>query len=189
MHEPRLKPGLGVGYVVSPTGADHEHNMHDTYYVKQTEALKWLQELDERLHPLPAADLSADKVRLLVVQSNWMHYWDSVVMCHFLPYSPQQMTEMTNAVTGWEMTPQDYLQVGERAATLGRVYNLREGWNSEGDRLPARFFEKFSGGPLAGVGLDPEQFENARQEYYRQMGWDDAGVPTPERLQALGIQG
>ena len=30
MHEPRIKQGLGVGYSLSPTGADHCHNIHDT---------------------------------------------------------------------------------------------------------------------------------------------------------------
>jgi aldehyde:ferredoxin oxidoreductase len=25
-------------------------------------------------------------------------------------------------------------------------------------------------------------------EYYRLMGWDDNGVPTPETLDALGLQ-
>ncbi len=187
MHEPRLKPGLGVGYAISPTGADHEHNMHDTYYTKPTESLKWLQELDPGVKPLPANDLSADKVRLLVAQSNWMHFWDSLVMCHFLPYSPRQITEMTNAVTGWELSASEYLRMGERAATLARLYNLREGWNAAQDALPKRFFEKFATGPLAGTALSPEQFETATREYYRQMGWDENGVPTKERLEELGI--
>jgi aldehyde:ferredoxin oxidoreductase len=116
-----------------------------------------------------------------------MHYWDSVVMCHFLPYSPSQMTEMTNAVTGWDMTAQDYLRIGERAATLARVYNLREGWDPADDRLPGRFFTAFDDGPLAGVALPREEFDQATREYYRQMGWDDTGVPTSERLDSLGI--
>jgi len=30
MHEPRYKRALGLGYAISPTGADHVHNMHDT---------------------------------------------------------------------------------------------------------------------------------------------------------------
>ncbi len=30
MHEPRLKKALGLGYAISPTGADHNHNFHDT---------------------------------------------------------------------------------------------------------------------------------------------------------------
>ncbi|MGE5140120.1 MAG: aldehyde ferredoxin oxidoreductase C-terminal domain-containing protein, partial [Rudaea sp.] len=187
MHEPRLKHGLGVGYVISPTGAEHEHNMHDTYYVKPTESFKWIHELDPDTRPLPANDLSADKVRLLVAQTNWMHYWDSAVMCHFLPYSPSQMTDMTNAVTGWDLTAQDYLRIGERAATLARVYNLREGWDPADDRLPGRFFTAFDEGPLAGVALPRVEFDQARREYYRQMGWDDNGVPTSERLDSLGI--
>ncbi len=187
MHEPRLKHGLGVGYVVSPTGADHEHNLHDTYYTKATESLHWLQELDGLIQPLPTNDLSAAKVRMLVAQTNWMHFWDSLVMCHFLPYSPAQITEMTNAVAGWDLTVQDYLQMGERAATLARVYNLREGWSSEGDALPARFFQPFERGPLAGVALPSGDFEAARQEYYRLMGWDENGVPRPGKLQELGI--
>ncbi len=29
MHEPRLKRSLGLEYAISPTGADHNHNLHD----------------------------------------------------------------------------------------------------------------------------------------------------------------
>ena len=187
MHEPRLKQGLGVGYAVSPTGADHNHNFHDTYYTKEGESIQQLRELDPQIRPLPANDLSADKVRTLVAYTNWMHLFDSAVMCMFLPYSPAQMTELLNAVTGWDAETREYLRIGERAATLARVYNLREGWDARGDTLPDRFFEPFQTGPLAGVPLPRDQFAAATREYYRQMGWDEKGVPTRERLRELGI--
>ncbi len=187
MHEPRLKQGLGVGYAVSPTGADHNHNMHDTYYTKQGPAVEDLRTLDPAIHAVPANDLSPDKVRIVTAMTNWMHFWDSAVMCQFLPYSTQQMTDLMNAATGWEMTAQDYLRSGERAATLARLYNLREGWDSREDTLPKRFFEAFASGPLAGTALPREQFATATREYYRQMGWDEDGVPTSERLRDLGI--
>ncbi len=187
MHEPRLKHGLGVGYAVSPTGADHNHNLHDTYYAKEGEGTRQLRVLDPAIRALPANDLSPDKVRMLVALSNWMHFWDSAVMCQFLPYSPEQMTALTNAVTGWDADASEYLRIGERAATLARLYNLREGWNSTGDTLPKRFFEPFAAGPLAGTALPADQFAAATREYYRQMGWDEHGVPTRERLRELGI--
>ncbi len=187
MHEPRLKQGLGVGYAVSPTGADHNHNMHDTYYTKQGPAVEDLRTLDPAIHAVPANDLSPDKVRIVTAMTNWMHFWDSAVMCQFLPYSTQQMTDLMNAATGWEMTAQDYLRSGERAATLARLYNLREGWDSREDTLPKRFFEAFASGPLAGTALPREQFATATREYYRQMGWDENGVPTSECLRDLGI--
>ncbi len=187
MHEPRLKRGLGLGYVVSPTGADHNHNFHDTSYTKEGDLAQQLRELDPLVHALPADDLSADKVRMVVALSNWMHFWDSAVMCQFLPYSPQQMTDLMNAVTGWNADTQEYLRMGERAATLARLYNLREGWKSEQDRLPKRFFQAFTSGPLKGTALPQDQFAAATREYYHQMGWDDNGVPTPARLTELGI--
>ncbi len=187
MHEPRLKQGLGVGYAVSPTGADHNHNMHDTYYTKEGSAVEDLRALEASIHAVPANDLSPDKVRILTTLSNWMHFWDSAVMCQFLPYSVQQMTDLMNAVTGWDMSAHDYVRTGERAATLARLYNLREGWNSKDDTLPKRFFQAFANGPLAGTALAPEQFAAATREYYRQMGWDENGVPTHERLAELGI--
>ncbi len=188
MHEPRLKQGLGVGYAVSPTGADHNHNIHDTLYTKEGEAISQLRELDAEIRPLPANDLSADKARMVVAGTNWMHLFDSAVMCMFLPYSPEQLTELLNAVTGWDADTREYLRVGERAATLARVYNLREGWDARGDTLPARFFEPFKTGPLAGVPLPRDQFAAATREYYRLMGWDENGAPTRARLRELGVE-
>ncbi len=188
MHEPRLKQGLGVGYAISPTGADHNHNTHDTDFMKEGDGVANLRMLDPQIRPLPANDLSADKVRMLVANNNWMHFFDSAVMCMFLPYSPQQLTELTNAVTGWDAETREYLRLGERVATLARVYNLREGWDARGDTLPDRFFEPFKTGPLAGVPLPRDQFAAATREYYRQMGWDEKGVPTRERLRELGVE-
>lgn len=178
MHEPRLKAALGVGYAVSPTGADHMHNLHDTGYTKENEGLKNLRTLEPDLRPLPANDLSADKMRLLIANANWAHVLDSAVMCHFLPYTPQQMTDVLNAATGWEMTPREYHQIGTRAATIARVLNLREGWSAAGDTLPKRIFKAFESGPLAGQAYSTEKFAAATREYYRQMGWDEQGAPT-----------
>ncbi|HEY6042897.1 MAG TPA: aldehyde ferredoxin oxidoreductase C-terminal domain-containing protein, partial [Anaerolineae bacterium] len=187
MHEPRLKAALGLGYAVSPTGADHEHNIHDTGFVKETEGLRWLQAYDGSAKPLPASDLSAEKVKLFRLESNRMHWLDTLVMCHFLPYSPQQLTDVTNAVTGWDMTPLDYLQVGERAMTLGRMFMIREGLDGASDSLPKRFFQKFASGPLTNVDYTEERFGAALVEYYAQSGWDASGRPTKEKLTELGI--
>jgi aldehyde:ferredoxin oxidoreductase len=127
-------------------------------------------------------------VRMVVANTNWMHLFDSAVMCMFLPYSPQQLTDLTNAVTGWDADTQEYVRVGERSATLARMYNLREGWNARDDTLPQRFFQAFTSGPLAGQEYPRHRFDAAVQAYYRQMGWDANGVPTREKLLDLGVE-
>lgn len=43
-----LKPGLGVGYALSPTGADHCHNLHDTGYAKNGGSVQDLKSTTSR---------------------------------------------------------------------------------------------------------------------------------------------
>jgi len=58
MHEPRCKAGLGLGYAISPTGADHCHNIHDTGYEARIGSGPKAMGIME---PLPSQDLSAAK--------------------------------------------------------------------------------------------------------------------------------
>jgi aldehyde:ferredoxin oxidoreductase len=41
------------------------------------------------------------------------------------------------------------------------------------------------GGPAAGQVVE---LDSMLDEYYRIMGWDENGIPTKERLQALRLQ-
>ena len=57
MHEPRWKQGMGVGYAMSPTGADHCHNMHDSALAAPGRVLDLLAPLGI-LEPLPVEKYS-----------------------------------------------------------------------------------------------------------------------------------
>ncbi|MFQ6080417.1 MAG: aldehyde ferredoxin oxidoreductase family protein [Candidatus Bathyarchaeia archaeon] len=187
MHEPRLKKGLGVGYAVGPTGADHCHNLHDTLFASDGTQLKEINALGF-LSPLPAADLSPAKIRLLVYVSNWRHFINCAVTCYFLPYYHQTMADIVNAVTGWNTTVWELMKVGERAATMARAFNVREGFNAEDDYLPERFSVPFKDGLIAGEAISKRALEGAKRIYYGMMGWDpETGVPTHEKLHELGI--
>ncbi|HLN60969.1 MAG TPA: aldehyde ferredoxin oxidoreductase family protein [Symbiobacteriaceae bacterium] len=183
-HEPRVKHGLGLGYMVSPTGADHMHNFQDTGYVKATRPL----------HPLgitkglPASDLSPEKVRMVVYTVNWRHFQNSAVYCMFLPYNMEQVTQMVKAATGWNTSLYELMKVGERVNTLSRLFNLREGLTAETDKLARRFLTPFENGPLKGVGVPEKGIMEARRVYYSMMGWDpETGVPTEGKLLELGL--
>ena len=183
MHEPRLKHALGVGYGISPTGADHCHNLHDTGYEKNVTSVNgW-----GVLQPMPANYLGPEKVRLLKYQTALRSANNCMVICQFLPWDLQQLDALVAAVTGWNSTQFEMLQVGERAVTMARLFNLRRGFTAKDDKLTERFFQPFKSGPLAGVAVDREAWEKARITYYRMMGWDDEGIPTVERLYELGI--
>ena len=92
-------------------------------------------------------------------------------------------------MTGHDYSPRDLLAVGERAQTLSRLFNLREGFSVEDDKLPRRVMKAFKEGPLADVEITPEMFLKARNYWYGLMGWTEEGVPTAERLDKLGLTG
>ncbi|MBI2914645.1 MAG: aldehyde ferredoxin oxidoreductase family protein [Firmicutes bacterium] len=187
MHEPRLKQGLGLGYAVSPTGADHCHNMHDTLYGGETPDMEDMRSFGF-LEPIPASDLGLRKARLFYYISNLKHFTNCGLVCYFIPWTPSQLVEMVGAVTGWNTSLFEIMRTGERAATLARCYNLREGFSAKDDTLPERFFTPFTTGPLAGVKVDRNDFEQARLAYYKLMGWDEAGVPSEAKLWELGVE-
>jgi len=187
MHEPRIKHALGMGYAVSPTGADHMHNMHDTVFAAESPALERIREYGDFKIVQPHG-FDENKLQLHFHQTTWRHFLDSVGLCHFLPYSPTQMMTVVNAMTGWDTDIWELLEVGKRAATLARLYNLREGFTSKDDSLPKRFFKAFRDDNSAtGKPLDASELDAARIAYYRLMGWDDDGVPTSETLEKLGL--
>jgi aldehyde:ferredoxin oxidoreductase len=190
MHEPRIKPVLGVGFVLSPTGADHMHNLHDTMVEAEGPALDKLREIEPGLLPVEAAKLNEDKMKLYFHQVNNRHFWDCAVMCFFLPYTPKQMVELINSVTGWNMDIDETQKIGKRAISLSRIFNLREGLTNADDKLPERFFGPFlKGETRKAVPLDHETFEWAKRYYYQLMEWDqEMGIPTYESLEKLNIE-
>ncbi|MBC7339002.1 MAG: hypothetical protein H5U04_03975 [Firmicutes bacterium] len=128
MHEPRLKHALGLGYAVSPTGADHCHNLHDTAWVKDGSSSVRDAGVLGLTGPLPLHDLGPDKVRLFTYVTNWRHFQDSAVVCYFVPWTYHQLVELVRAVTGWNTSLFELLKVGERVATLARLFNIKQGW-------------------------------------------------------------
>jgi len=187
MHEPRFKQGLGVGYMVSPTGADHCHNLHDTAYSKEGSNIDKMRPLGLQ-KPLPVDQLDEEKAHVLKVGSMWRHFSNISELCQFLPWSPTQIEKAYKAVTGWDTSLLEMMQVTERAIALTRLFNLREGFSEKDDYLPERFYEPIEGdNPLKGKVVDKDDAEIARKAYYNLMGWDENGVPTKATLAELDI--
>ncbi len=188
MHEPRVKVALGLGYAVSPTGADHCHNMHDSDYTDE-EGIASMMPFG-LLDPLPATDLGPAKVRLARTAIPWGTVGNSLGFCNFVAsmIDVGRQVEIVRAITGWDTSLHELLQAGERTYTMARAFNAREGFTAADDRIPARFFEAFREGPSAGNALQRAEFERARALFYRMMGWDErTAAPTAARLHELGV--
>jgi len=185
MHEPRYKQGMGMGYAISPTGADHMQSIHDSGPGKHPGGLLRLGVLQG----LPGSDLSPGKVRMFMYQQHWNSFCNCAGLCVFLPYSYNLKAEIIQAITGWDTTTYELMKVGERGTTMARAFNVLAGFTKDDDRYPKRIHQPFTSGPLAGVGVGEERLSEAVSVYYDMMGWNRiSGVPTRGKLQELDIE-
>ena len=190
MHEPRLSKGLGLGYMVNPHGADHMDNMMDI--LMSGYGRKPAMSLDDALplgmEPTTLEDAGPKKIAYFKVHHSKRIVCDCLLLCHFLPYSFAHIVQLLSAVTGWETTVMEQIRVAERVLTLCRLFNLRAGFTAEDDKLPERFFRPTPDGALQDKALEFEEMEAAKRYYYDLMGWNERGVPKPEKLVELGIE-
>ena len=90
------------------------------------------------------------------------------------------------AVTGIPYATGDLIRAGERIWNLERLYNLREGFTRSDDILPQRILhEPVTEGPSQGW---VNKLEPMLKEYYRGRGWDEQGVPKPNKLADLELK-
>ncbi len=186
MHEGRTRHGQALGYAVSPTGADHMHNVWDEGFARDP--------VGEGAYnvgvyePIPPTVLNAAKVRAYTNTSNWTWLKNSLGLCVFVPWSDDQIIEMVRVITGWKVSKWELLKVGERGVTLARLFNLREGLTRADDTLPARMSNYHVSGALNEKPVTPEVLDEAVTLFYGMMGWDpQTGVPTDGKLHELDI--
>jgi aldehyde:ferredoxin oxidoreductase len=143
----------------------------------------------------PKLSLGPEKIRFTRRTQYLYSLMDSVNVCQFVYgpswhlYGPQELRDMIEDVTGWEVTLEELLQVGERRLNMLRAFNAREGIDRRQDKLPEKMFKKaLKGGATAGIKLDRAEFEAGLDEYFRQNGWDvETGIPSRAKLESLGL--
>ena len=120
---------------------------------------------------------------------------DSVNVCQFV-YGPtwqlfhmQQMADVINAVTGWDVTVDELQALGERRTNMLRAFNAREGIGKDQDTLPEKMFNKaLKGGKSDGRKIGRDEWLKHRDVYYQMAGWDvETGNPTGETMERLGL--
>jgi len=189
LHEPRGKKGVGLFYAISCRGACHLQAAHDTVLG------------GERGIPEIGVEGRVDrfsvrgKGRLVKSTEDLAAVCNSAVICRFptVLLNPTEnisvtlITKMLSAATGWDMTPEELVRIGERAVNLTRVFNVKLGIDRKDDHLPARASEEMPEGTSKGQKISKEDLDTMLNEYYMERGWDERGIPTREKLEELGM--
>ncbi len=177
-HSARALKGMSIGYATGTRGGSH----HDARPTPQ-----YAPDFDRRS--------PEGKAAWAIRSQDFTAVDDSLVLCRFTSerggygmYLNESYVRMINAATGWDLDLPELERIGERICTLERAFNVREGVSRKDDTLPWRVqHEPIPDGPSKGTFCPPEQLDRMLDEYYELRGWSKDGIPTPERLRALGL--
>lgn len=195
-HMPQAKKSLGLHYAVNPFGADHQSSEHDPMYEEGGSDLYYNRLARLGLDKVqPSYSMNEEKVRFCYLTELFYHALDSYNLCQFVwgpawsLYGPEEMAEMLRAATGWDITVEEIMKVGERRLNMMRAFNAREGFSRKDDQLPRKFSLPLRGsGPTAGAFWDEKDLEHYKDIYYALAGWDiQSGNPSPQKLAELGL--
>ncbi len=178
-HSARALKGMSIGYATGTRGGSH----HDARPTPQ-----YAPDFDRRS--------PEGKAAWAIRSQNFTAVDDSLVLCRFTSerggygmYLNESYVRMINAATGWDLDLPELERIGERICTLERAFNVREGVSKKDDTLPWRVqHEPIPDGPSKGTFCPPEELDRMLDEYYALRGWSKDGIPTPERLRALGLE-
>jgi aldehyde:ferredoxin oxidoreductase len=165
LHEPRGKTGVGLGYAVSPTGADHLEAAHDGLFAQDTPVFRAIAPLG--IHePVSTRSMEGDKIRAFTYLQHLYSLQNCLGLCIYVGGPGRQLSldkliETIHAATGWETSLWELLKVGHRMTTMARLFNIREGFTREDDRLPERLHTPLKNGALKGAYISKTELKKA----------------------------
>lgn len=173
-YDPRAIQGHGLQYATSNRGGCHVRG-----YMISPEILGLPEKLDR--HTLEG------KAEWVKVFQDLTAAIDSLGLCLFTSFAlgAADYAEMLNLVCGFNLTSDELLEAGDRIYNLERMFNLDAGIKPEEDTLPKRLLEDaIPEGPSKG---HVHRLSELLPKYYEARGWDEKGIPTKEKLEALGL--
>jgi aldehyde:ferredoxin oxidoreductase len=195
MIEPRCQTNLALGYAVAPNGPQGDICEHDWDY---DVSVGWSHTLDRSmtlgiLDRIPMGLQHPRKVRNFRALNLIWSGCDGLGICLYACAPTrylrlEQIAQTVAAVTGWDFSSFELMQIGERRNTLMRWYNYREGLNASDDRLPERYYtEPIGTGRHAGSVINRVQFQEMIRTWYAMSGCDETGRPTRAKLYELNL--
>ena len=176
-YDPRGAEGHGLGYATDNRGGDHIKA-----YMISPEILGYPVKMDPH-------DISDEKVKMLILFQNLTAVIDAAGLCVFTTFGlgADDYRDMLNAATGWNLSTEEYLKIGERIWNAERLFNLKAGLVPErDDKLPKRLTdEPMPEGPNKGHVV---RLKEMLPRYYALRGWNEDGSMPEEKIKELGLE-
>jgi aldehyde:ferredoxin oxidoreductase len=192
MHDGRFDPGFALHNTVEAAPGRHTigaymyYEMFQLWKVIETLPDPWFLYLKRSKYKV-----NREKAVMGATCSKYMNVVNGAGLCLFGTFLGAQRIPVfayLNAASGWDLTPEAYMVIGERIQTLKQLFNIRQGIHPQEIRMSDR-----------ALGIPPQRegankgrtipIEKLRRFYWGELGWHlETGVPTAQTLQRLDLE-
>ncbi|WP_170311579.1 aldehyde ferredoxin oxidoreductase family protein [Vallitalea okinawensis] len=191
MHDSRFDPMTGVHYSADPTPGRHTIGAAVYYNAMSLwDKVSWAPKVTKYLKDEEYVPSDEEALKS-VAGSCYKQLTDGVGGCLFgmiLGVHHWKMFEWLNAATGWNKTPDEYMEMGKRMQTLRQLFNIKHGINPMDFKLHNRMAGKppLEEGPLTGRQVPIEEM---MMLHWKNFGWDEeTGRPLESTVETLDLQ-
>ena len=192
MHDGRNDPGFNVHYSLEPSPGRHTLGAHLYYEMFQLwKSVKGLPRPNLLYTKASKYKINSEKAQTAAACSKFMSLANGAGMCLFglfIGVKRVPTFDWLNAATGWQLTPEEYMTIGERIQTLKQAFNVKHGVEPRDNFMSNRALGKVpqTEGANKGRFVDVEKLAPG---YWDQFGWDTTtGKPKEETLRKLKIK-
>ncbi len=182
MHDPRIDPAYGVLYVSDPTPGRHTVSSSSIYETfRLWTKVNWAPEPPQTYPKKRWYENSTENARSSAAGAMYKAVLDCAGLCLFGAMAGVDrlgIFEMLNAATGYDFTPDEYMQIGKRVQDLRQAFNLRHGLQPASVTIPPLLFGRPAAkkGPVRGIHYDLDEM---RRSFWQAMGWDETTGNPP----------
>jgi len=181
-HDPRAFFGETITTIASTRGSCHIHGFAEAVELGTLLPELGITESIDRFDATKKGYVGA-------IYQDIQQFWNSLTWCFVYFFANVTLTDQVNilnAITGWDVTPEDAQKMGERIVCLQQMFNLAMGLvPKEENVMPVRFTVPHKEGGAAGQ-VPP--WQAILNEYWQTKGWVN-GIPTRDKLMELGLEG
>ena len=181
MHDGRADPGFAVHYVVEPTPGRHTIGSQLYYEMYQLwKEVKGLPNISMLYRKGKKYDTDRVKAVMAAACSRYNQLYNGAGLCMFGAFIGAGRLPLfgwLNAATGWDLTPEQYMDIGGRIQSLRQAFNVKHGIKPSKVEISKRALgiPPQKEGANKGRSVDIDRLVS---DYWGELGWDrNTGVP------------
>ena len=175
MHDSRNDAGYAIHYCVEP--APGKHTVGSRLYYEMYQLWKVVSDIPKiplitfKKNKFLADDLQAEIAATNSKFTNVINGAGACMFGAFLGAKRIRIFDWLNAATGWDYTPNEYMDTGKKIQTLKQAFNIKHGIEPKDFKIGNRVL----GNPAQTKGANKNitiDIEKMMADYWEKFGWD-----------------